>query len=96
MSNLYVYQIKGVLEKPNKDIGGIRVLVCNKDILELVDIPPEIFDKEILQFLKFRLAVNDFLDIRKLPYSIQNRMRAPMNRWLDNWVMKERILGNIK
>ena len=96
MPNLYVYQIKGILEKENKDIGGIRVLVCDKDIFETVDVPPEIFDKETLQYLKFRLAVNDFLDVRKLPYVVQNKIRIPINHWLDNWIIKERILGNSK
>jgi len=96
MSDLYVYQIKGILEKPNKDIGGIRVLVCSKDNLELIDAPSEILDKETIKYLKFRLAVNDYLNVRKLPYTIQNKIRNPLNEWLDNWVIKERTIGNIK
>lgn len=96
MSKLYVYQIKGILEKANKDIGGIRVLVCSKDYFENVDVPPEIIDKETLAYLKYRLAVNDYMDIRKLPIYIQNRIRSPLNQWLDNWVIREKTIGNSK
>jgi hypothetical protein len=96
MSNKYAYQIKGLLEKENKDIGGLRVMVCTADFFDIVDVPADIFDSELLRFLKFRLAVNDYLDVRKLPYTIQNDMRAPLNVWLDNWVLKEKIIGNSK
>ena len=96
MSNLYVYQIKGILEKPNKDIGGIRALVCSKDFFDSVDVPITIFDKETLRYLRFRLAVNDYVNINKLPIPIVNRIREPMNKWLDNWVLKENFFGNSK
>ena len=86
MSKLYVYQVKGILEKPNKDIGGMRVLVCSKDFFDSVDVPSDIFDKETLSYLKYRLAVNEFIDVRKLPVSIINKIRIPMNKWLDNWI----------
>lgn len=87
MSKLYVYQIKGLLEKPNKDIGGMRVLLCSKDFFDSVDVPSSIFDPETLRYLKFRLAVNEFVDVSKLPIPIVNRIRAPLNAWLDNWVL---------
>ena len=51
MSKLYVYQIQGLLEKPNKDIGGMRVMVCSKDFFDTVDVPVEIFEKETLDYL---------------------------------------------
>ena len=94
MSKLYVYQIKGILEKPNRDIGGIRVLLCSKDFFDSVDVPANIIDKETLRYLKYRLAVNAFVDVRKLPIVIQNRIRTPLNLWLDNWVLKENSIGN--
>ena len=87
MSKMYVYQIKGLLEKPNKDIGGMRVLVCSKDFFDTVDVPVEIFEKEILDYLKFRLQVNEYIDMQKLPNEIINKIRFPMNRWLDQWVL---------
>ena len=89
MSKYYVYQIKGILEKPNKQIGGFRVLVCTPLAMETVDVPPEVVDEETLAYFRFRLAVNDFLDIRKLPVPIMNRLRAPLNIWLDNFVLTE-------
>lgn len=94
MPNLYVYQIKGILEKPNKEIGGMRVLLCSKDFFEQVDVPAEIFDKDTLGYLKYRLAVNEFIDVRRLPIVIQNKIRAPLNQWLDNWVIREKTIGN--
>ena len=86
MSSTYVYQIKGILEKPNKEVGGFRVAVCSADILQAVDVPADIFDKEILAYFKYRLAVNNHLDIRKIPYTIEKKLRDPLNKWLDNWV----------
>ena len=87
MSSTYVYQIKGILERTNKDIGAIRVALCTAEILQTVDVPAEIFEPELLSFLKYRLAVNNYLDVRKLPNGIQNKLRAPLNQWLDNWVL---------
>lgn len=87
LSKQYVYQIKGILEKPNKEIGAIRVAVCSTDILEHVDVPASVFDKELLAFLKYRLAVNNHLDVRKLPDNIVNKLRSPLNAYLDNWVL---------
>jgi len=87
MPRLYVYQIKGILEREDKQIGGLRVMVCSKDFFDTVDVPFNIFDKETLQYLRYRLAVNDYVDIRKLPDSVINKIRAPLNQWLDNWVL---------
>lgn len=96
MSKQYVYQIKGILEKPNKDIGGIRVLVCSLNCFDSVDVPAAVFDKETLRYLRFRLAVNDYINVNRLPISVVNRIREPMNKWLDNWVIRENFLGDSK
>jgi hypothetical protein len=96
MSKQYVYQIKGILEKPNKDIGGIRVLVCSQNYFDSVDVPAAVFDKETLKYLKFRLAVNDYINVNRLPIPVVNRIREPMNKWLDNWVIRENFLGDSK
>jgi hypothetical protein len=87
MSNVYVYQIKGVLEKPNKEIGGFRVAVCTAEYLGNLDIPADIFSSELLAYFKYRLAVNNYLDVRKLPDNIINQLRDPMNKWLDEWFL---------
>ena len=87
MSKLYVYQIKGILEKSNKEIGGMRVLLCSTDFFDSVDIPADIFDRDTLRYLRYRLAVNDYLDINKLPIPILNKIRTPINQWLDHWVL---------
>lgn len=87
MSENYVYQIKGVLEKPNKEIGGIRVAVCSATVLDFVDVPASIFNKELLAYLKYRLAVNNYVDVRKFPDKITNQLRTPLNAYLDNWIL---------
>jgi hypothetical protein len=87
MSNTYVYQIKGIMEKPNKEVGGFMVAVCSADILQNVIVPAEIFKPELLSYFKYRLAVNNHLDVRKLPDPIMNQLRKPMDEWLDYWVL---------
>jgi hypothetical protein len=87
MPDTYVYQIKGVLEKPNKEVGGFRITICTVEYMGLVDVPADIFSKELLAYFKYRLAVNNHLDVRKLPNNIINQLRKPMNKWLDEWVL---------
>jgi hypothetical protein len=87
MSKQYVYQIKGIMEMPNKDIGAIRVAICSTEVLDFVDVPASIFPKELLAYLKYRLAVNNYVDVRKFPDKITNQLRTPLNAYLDNWVL---------
>lgn len=84
----YVYQIEGVLETMSGAVGGFRARLCSLDFLGSVDVPASIFDKELLQYIKWRLKVNNYLDVRKLPVAIQNQIREPMNQYLDNWVLQ--------
>ena len=88
----YVYQIKGLLERADKSIGGLVVLLCTPHAFEEVNVPGDIFDKETLAFLRYRIAVNDFLDINKLPWEALKKIREPLNKYLDDWVAS----GNIK
>ena len=88
MSN-YVYQIHGALENAQGQFKGLRVLVCDLNYFDSVDVPVEILDNETAKFLQFRLKVSkQALDIQRLPVSVQNRIRAPLGRWLDDWVLK--------
>lgn len=89
----YVYQIQGALEDSNGKMQGFRVLVCNLYYFDSVDVPKKIFDKEIIKYLEFRFKVCDHLDMAKLPYGVQNNIRAPLGRWLDKWV-QENFYGN--
>jgi len=85
--NDYAYQIKGALENAQGQFLGLRVLVCDKNNFEIVDAPVEILDKETSRYLEFRLKVTDVIDIQRLPYAIQNKIRIPLGRWLDRWVL---------
>jgi hypothetical protein len=57
--------------------------------MELVDVPVEIIDTSTVKYLQFRLSITaEAVDIQKLPIGVQNRIRAPLGRWLDYWVSK--------
>jgi len=84
----YVYQIQGALED-NQKLIGFRVIVCDANNMELVDVPVEIIDSGTVKYLQFRLSITaEAVDIQKLPIGVQNRIRAPLGRWLDYWVNK--------
>ena len=85
--NEYVYQIQGVLEDSDGKLKGFRVMVCTLDNFDSADAPIEILDKETVRYIEFRLKVCEHLDINRLPVEIQNKIRAPLGRWLDQWVL---------
>lgn len=89
----YVYQIQGALEDSDGRMQGFRVLVCNLNYFDSVDVPRNIFDRETVKYVEFRLKVCEYLDINKLPVEVQNKIRAPLGRWLDKWV-RENFYGN--
>ena len=70
------------------------MIVCDELKMDLVDVPIEILDYETTKYLQFRLSItSEALDIQRLPAEIQNRIRAPLGRWLDRWVL-ENFYGN--
>lgn len=91
----YVYQIQGALESATGEFKGFRVLVCDLHHFGTVDVPVEVLDIETSKYIQFRLrATQAVLDIAKLPIEIQNRIRAPLGRWLDQWV-RQNFYGDI-
>lgn len=86
---LYVYKILGILETLDGVIGGIRVTVCSSAYMGDVDVPSIIFDKETLDYLKFRLKVHSYVNVQQLPNKIQNKLREPIGRYLDEWIKEE-------
>jgi hypothetical protein len=91
----YVYQIQGALESASGQFQGLRVLVCDLYNFDSVDVPMEILDKETARYIEFRLKVTtETMNIQKLPVSVQNKIRAPLGRWLDEWVL-ENFYGDI-
>jgi hypothetical protein len=92
--NDYVYQIQGALENAIGEFKGLRVVVCDLNNLEIVDAPAEILDKDTCKFLQFRLQLTeDTINIQNLPVGIQNKIRIPLGKWLDQWVLKN-FYGN--
>ena len=90
-----MYQIHGALENAQGQFKGLRVLVCDLNYFDSVDAPVEILDNETAKFIQFRLKISKQpLDIQRLPVSVQNRIREPLGRWLDDWVLKN-FYGNI-
>ena len=84
----YVYQIQGALENKDGVLHGLRVLVCDLYNFDSVDVPIAVLDKETRAYLKYRLMVTETMNIQRLPIRIQNNIRAPLGRWLDQWVLK--------
>jgi hypothetical protein len=83
----YVYQIQGALENAAGEFKGLRILVCDLYNFDSVDVAAEILDKETIKYLQFRLnCTKATVDIAKLPHSVQNNIRAPLGRYLDQWV----------
>ena len=90
----YVYQIQGALENPRGKLRGLRVLICDTNNFDSVDVPIEVIDHETSKYLQFRLSITaEALNIQRLPNGIQNKIRAPLGRWLDQWVL-EHFYGN--
>ena len=86
--NNYVYQIQGALQDIRGQLLGFRVLVCNANNLDSVDVPVEVFDSETVKYMQFRLSITaETVNIKNLPVETQNRIRAPLGRWLDHWVL---------
>jgi hypothetical protein len=84
----YVYQIQGALEDRAGKFLGLRVLVCDALHFDSVDIPVEVLDAETAKYMQFRLSITaETVNIAKLPVEIQNRIRTPLGRWLDHWVL---------
>ena len=84
----YAYQIKGALENAAGEFKGLQVLVCDLHNFDIVDVPAEVLDHVTVKYLEFRLKITTMpIDIQRLPYGIQNRIRAPLGRWLDRWVL---------
>ena len=85
----YVYQIQGALENEQGQLLGLRVLVCDANNFESVDVPVKVIDKETAKYLQFRLAIpSSTLNIQRLPNGMQNKIRAQLGEWLDYWVCK--------
>jgi len=93
MSNTdYVYQIMGLLEHPEtKRIGGVRVIVCTVSIFHQVDVPADCMGNELLAYLRYRSAVCNHFDVRRLPHSVVNELRGSIGKWLDEYVMSKLV-----
>lgn len=94
---MYVYQIQGALENAQQDILGFRVFLCTSSFFDSVDVPVEIFNKELIAYMKFRLAVTEGkININRLPNKIQNELRKAMGQWLDRWVLENLPNGDLQ
>ena len=80
----------GILEHPEtKKVGGMRVMVCTSQIFEQVDVPAECMPTELVAYLRFRSAVCQHFDVRKLPDQIVNQLRTSLGKWLDQYIISK-------
>ena len=86
----YVYQIMGILEHPEtRKVGGVRVILCTAHIFHQVDVPASCMTTEMVAFLRYRSAVCNHFDVRKLPHKVVNELRGSIGEWLDEYVMSK-------
>jgi hypothetical protein len=84
----YVYQIQGALEDEHQVLHGLRVIVCDVNNMEIVDVPIKVLDKETIKYLSFRLKLTSgALVIQNLPNGVINKIRMLLGKYLDNWVL---------
>jgi len=82
-----MYQIQGALENAAGEFKGLRVLVCDAHNFETVDVSSNILDNETASYIQFRLSCTKaVMNIAKLPFKIQDNIRAPLGTYLDKWV----------
>lgn len=87
--NDYAYQIKGALESASGRFLGFQVIVCNSSRLETLNVPAVVLDRETIKFLEFRMKLTTTpMNIQRLPIKVQNKIRVPLGKWLDKWVLK--------
>lgn len=87
--NDYAYQIKGALESVEGKFLGFQVIVCNAAKLDTVNVPITKFDKETVAYIEFRMKLTkEPMNIQRLPIRIQNNIRVPLGKYLDQWVLK--------
>lgn len=86
----YVYQIMGILEHPEtKKVGGVRVIICTASIFEQVDVPATCMQTEMIAYLRYRSAVCNHFDVRRLPNGVVNELRNSIGKWLDQYVLSK-------
>lgn len=88
MTTHYAYQIQGALENEQGRFCGLRVIVCDDNNMDLVDIPREVLGTEVAQYLQYRLKVTENIQIQKLPVKVQVIIRTTIGKWLDRWVLE--------
>jgi hypothetical protein len=86
MKNEYAYQIQGALEDKKQNVLGFRVFLWTTNNFYEVDVPGNIFGREILDYMKFRMSLTSVLQIQGLPDQIQEQIREPMGEYLNDWV----------
>ena len=92
--NDYAYQIKGALEDAEGKFRGFHVMVCNVSKLEMVNVPVSVWDRETISYVQFRMGLTkEPMNIQRLPIRVQNKIRVPLGKWLDQWVLKN-FYGN--
>ena len=84
----YAYQIQGALENEQGRFCGLRVLVCDPNNFDSVDIPRNVIGSEVAQYLQYRLKLSGHIEIQKLPTRVQVVIRTTVGAWLDHWVLE--------
>ena len=85
----YTYQIKSILFNGRKDVLALRVILATDLYFYDVDVPAEVFEYATLVYLGFRMRLCEYMDIRNLPKAVEDKVRKPVERFLDDWILEE-------
>lgn len=84
----YAYRILGFLESKSKRIVGVKVLITSAVHFDELDVPACLFDDEVMDYLRFRLAASGHMKIRNLPPVIYHGIKGPLHDYMDLWVLQ--------
>jgi hypothetical protein len=84
----YTYKLKNFLY--NKELGpmGFCVLVMTNNYFYEVDVPADIFDPEIMAYIKFRLSISHNMEISRLPPDVQDGLKEPLGFFIECWLLE--------
>jgi hypothetical protein len=84
----YTYKLKSFMH--NKELGpiGFCVLVMTDNYFYEVDVPADIFDPEIMAYIKFRLKLSQNMEVLNLPPDVQAGLREPLGLFIECWILE--------
>lgn len=84
----YTYKLKSLLTDEELEPIGICVLVMTDSYFYEVDVPAELFDLELMKYIKFRLCLSQMMDVNRLPPKLQEDLKIPLAFFIECWLLE--------